>query len=181
MIEYFSQWGQDKFVIDYLKEKRKGFYVEIGAYHSSEISNTYILEKDYEWSGLSFEMDVKRTVEFNNNRKNRCLLMDATLCNFEHLFEHLNLPQRIDYLSIDVDPEEANLEVLKKIPLHKHRFSIITIEHDLYRNFRRNMYIKKSQHDILKHHGYKLASDLLDYADIKKRIGVEDWWVDSTI
>jgi len=39
-----SQAGQESFVLNSLKEKRGGFYVEIGGYHSKNDSNTYLLE-----------------------------------------------------------------------------------------------------------------------------------------
>ena len=66
---YHSQAGQDKFVLESLDYKRNGFYVEIGAFHSKNISNTYVLEQDYNWNGISFEIVPEWTDEFNLNRK----------------------------------------------------------------------------------------------------------------
>ena len=47
---------QEKFVIDILKGKKNGYYVELGAAHYSNGNNTYLLEKDYDWKGVSFEI-----------------------------------------------------------------------------------------------------------------------------
>jgi hypothetical protein len=65
-----SQAGQDRFVLQSLDYKHNGFYLEIGAYNSKEISNTYILEKQYNWSGVSFDIIPEYVDEFNLNRKN---------------------------------------------------------------------------------------------------------------
>ena len=51
----WSQSMQDIFVMSMLNGKRNGVYVEIGADQPRVISNTYLLEKDFDWSGISFE------------------------------------------------------------------------------------------------------------------------------
>ena len=53
----WSQSMQDMFVLSMLDGKRNGIYVEIGADQPRVISNTYLLEKDFDWSGISFELD----------------------------------------------------------------------------------------------------------------------------
>lgn len=50
-----SEAGQDNWVIEKLRGKRNGFYVDCGAAHPSLISNTYRLEKEYEWNGICIE------------------------------------------------------------------------------------------------------------------------------
>ena len=50
-----SQIGQDLFVLRELKEKRGGFFVEIGGHDGVTHSNTYLLEKEYEWEGIVVE------------------------------------------------------------------------------------------------------------------------------
>lgn len=51
----FSQIQQDRWVIDELKGKRNGFFVEIGAYDGQHFSNTFMLEGEYGWSGILAE------------------------------------------------------------------------------------------------------------------------------
>ncbi len=53
----FSQAKQDIFVINCLKFKKDGFFVEIGGNHPIICSNTYLLEKDYNYKGIIVEMD----------------------------------------------------------------------------------------------------------------------------
>ena len=55
-MDYRGNSGQEKFVLDLLKNKTNGYYVELGAFHSKDGSNTYYLENDYNWNGVSFEI-----------------------------------------------------------------------------------------------------------------------------
>jgi len=50
-----SQIGQDLFVLSELQLKRDGFFVEFGAASGKELSNTYLLEKRYGWTGILAE------------------------------------------------------------------------------------------------------------------------------
>jgi hypothetical protein len=59
-----SQAGQDRFVLQSLNYKYNGFYLEIGAYNSKDISNTYILEKQY-----GFRTKVLKSFPDQNSEK----------------------------------------------------------------------------------------------------------------
>ena len=50
-----AQVFQDMFVLYILKEKRNGFFVEFGATDGIYLSNTFMLEKHYGWSGCLAE------------------------------------------------------------------------------------------------------------------------------
>ncbi|MBE9064944.1 FkbM family methyltransferase, partial [cf. Phormidesmis sp. LEGE 11477] len=51
---FASQRGQDYYVDKLLNGKKDGFFVDVGANHPTEISNTIYLERKG-WNGLSFE------------------------------------------------------------------------------------------------------------------------------
>lgn len=165
---------QENFTLDLLKEKRNGYYVELGAFHSKECSNTYYLESDYDWTGVSFEVMNDRLQEFNSNRKNPCY-GDAITFNYIDYFEKNNFPKQIDFLQIDIDnggneynTEYAGLRALIAVPLNVYRFNVITFEHDTNMYFK-NSIIRDIQREILDSLGYSLV-----VRDIH-----EDWWVDS--
>ena len=170
----WSQSMQDIFVMSMLDGKRNGVYVEIGADQPRVISNTYLLEKDFDWSGISFELDADKVAFFNTIRENKCLCEDATLYNYKSLFEELNYPKQIDYLQLDIDPAEGTLRALKALPLDDYRFSVITYETDVYSS---GADIQDEQIEILESHGYQLVAK-----NVKcEGNPYEDWWIDPAI
>ena len=50
-----SQLSQDLWVTFRTKNKRAGYFVDIGACHPTNLSNSYLLEKSYEWNGILVE------------------------------------------------------------------------------------------------------------------------------
>jgi FkbM family methyltransferase len=55
MSKSYSQIGQDLNVLKFYKNKRNGYFVEIGASDGITLSNTYLLEKDFGWHGICAE------------------------------------------------------------------------------------------------------------------------------
>jgi FkbM family methyltransferase len=54
MVNY-SQLGQDLEIIKKYNHKKGGFFLEIGASDGIQMSNTYLLEKHYDWKGICVE------------------------------------------------------------------------------------------------------------------------------
>ena len=177
---YRGNSSQEKFVTEIFNGKKNGVYVELGAFDSKLGSNTFYLESDYDWSGVSFEISEDRKLEFQTNRKNPCF-GDALEFNYISYFENNNFPKQIDYLQVDIDAgyqhngrpfgnHYLSLLGLISLPLTQYRFSIITFEHDANMYFR-NSAIRDAQREILDSLGYALVV----------REKHEDWWVDPAV
>lgn len=172
----------DNFVLDLLKNKKHGYYVELGSAEPTvEGNTTYQLEKDYEWTGVSFDYNKKFADEFNKVRKNPCLAENAITFDYKKYFEENNFPKRIDYLQVDVDTgyrndgrplgnPGSNLLGLIALPLNTYRFTVVTFEHDALIHYKLNA-IRDAQREIMDSLGYSLV----------QRHHHEDWWVDPQI
>ena len=169
----YSQAHQDLFVRAMLDFKTGGSYVEIGASEPKQSNNTFILERDFKWSGISFEINPLLVEAFRAVRLNPCLASDATTFDYLNYFTENNFPKQIDYLSLDIDPAEITYQALKRIPLSDYRFSVITYEHDRYSSGADCM--KKSR-DYLEGFGYvRVVSNVLCCGR-----DFEDWYVDPS-
>ena len=77
VIKSKAQIFQDLFVLYYLNEKRTGFFVEFGATNGISLSNTYLLEKEYGWTGILAEPGIIWNSQLKSNRNcsidNRCV------------------------------------------------------------------------------------------------------------
>ncbi len=80
-----SQVFQDMFILMMLNGKTNGKYLEIGAHEPIVHSNTYILEKHFNWNGVSLEIDSNKINKFNGIRDNFCQLKDATNADYDKI------------------------------------------------------------------------------------------------
>lgn len=168
-----SQAHQESFVLNVLDEKRKGFYLELGGGWPIKNSNTFLLEAEYDWSGISFEIDQKRAKKYNEIRKNKTLCENAITFDYLNYFKMNNVPKQIDYLQMDLHPAEDTLKALKSLPTDDYRFSVITYEHNGYDN----KLNKDQSQEILKGLGYTLVVENLTFLTI----AYEDWWIDPNV
>lgn len=173
-----SQAGQDVFVLSALGWKREGTFVEIGAADPVLSSNTALLADEFDWRGMSVELDGSYAPRWAKRRKGSMFLAeDATKFNWRGA---LGFTERFDYLSLDIDPPEATLAVLEALPLDVVRFSVITYEHDAWKGDFRP---RERSREILTAHGYKLV-----VPDVRTHVfwpymgpdpqPFEDWWID---
>jgi hypothetical protein len=170
----YSQSMQDMFVLSMLDGKKNGTYVEIGADKPRVINNSYLLESQYDWKGVSFEIESNKVEYFNTIRNNKCICADATKFDYKNLFDEREYPKQIDYLQLDCDPPQITLECLKKLPLEDYRFSVITFETDLYAGGHE---VQKEQEEILVKLGYeRIVKNVQNEGN-----PYEDWWIDPTV
>lgn len=139
MTEYLGVSAQEKFALAMSGYKKDGFYVELGAFHSVNGSNTFHLERDYNWSGVSFEIVDEKREEFISNRTNPCF-GDALKFDYLAYFNDNFFPKQIDYLQVDIDAGyDTNIRPITPyttllglitLPLTQYRFNVIVFEHD---------------------------------------------------
>src|SRR3989339_633328 len=63
----YSQTGEDIIIDFFLKEKKSGFYIDVGAYHPVNLSNTYKFYKRG-WNGVNIEPNHNKLSLFKNQR-----------------------------------------------------------------------------------------------------------------
>ena len=173
-----GQAEQDKFVLNILKNKKKGFFLEIGSRDPVEINNSYILEKEYGWTGIMVEYDKTWLSHYKEKRPNSIHVMeDATKIDYKTLFEENNVPLNLDYLQIDLEVENGStLNTLKKLNsevMDKHKFATITFEHDIFRT--NYLDTRLASRKIFEDRGYVRV-----FSDVNNRdvcYAYEDWWV----
>lgn len=69
-----SQLGQDLWVLERCGYKRGGFFVEFGATDGVMLSNTWLLEKHFDWHGICAEPNPQFFSELQQNRT--CMVSD---------------------------------------------------------------------------------------------------------
>lgn len=169
----YSEAYQDMFVLTMHSGRRGGTYLEIGSAHPHYGNNTALLE-EFGWKGISIDIDPKAVEEFNKVRKNKAICTDATQIDYFKLLE--KMPHDIDYLQIDIDPADVSLKVLKMIPFDKHRFGVITFEHDAYTQVDDTVRVESRKY--LESLGYTLLVPNVAPDDWRY---YEDWWISDSI
>jgi Methyltransferase FkbM domain len=73
---YFSQKGQDRWVVERaLRGRKNGYFVEVGAGDGRTHSNTYALERDHGWTGVLVEANPAYRAAIARTR--RCAHVEA--------------------------------------------------------------------------------------------------------
>jgi hypothetical protein len=176
MNTFYSQAGQDQYVLKVLNYKKRGFFLEIGSNHPIHINNTYILENKYEWSGIMVDNDNSFLELYKKHRSNsKYIINDATKIDYINYLDNMNAPTNIDYLQIDLEVVNRStldcLELLNNSIFDKYKFATITFEHDIYRGDHYNT--REKSREIFKNRGYKLV-----FPDVSNNNNkFEDWYV----
>jgi len=123
-----SQAWQDIFVHSICGEN--GTYIEIGAYKPKKANNTFNLEKHFNWTGFSVEIDQTHKNDWEKGRKNKIYWGDALAFDYLKALEEQSLPNKINYLSCDIEPPNNTLTALKNVINQGIVFDCITFEHD---------------------------------------------------
>jgi hypothetical protein len=164
----YSQIGQDNIVSSLCERKNGGFFVDIGCGFPTYISNTFLLENEYNWSGICLDIEDQQDpggLTWSELRpKSHHLIADALTIDYEKVFAECNCPRTVDYLSIDLEPPDLTLECLFRIPFEKYTFNVITFETDEYREGGERR--RAESRTFLAKHGYRLLQTLNRQDDV---------------
>ena len=165
----YGQSDQDIWVLSMLDGLHNGTYLEIGAGWPEHISNTALLEMQFEWNGVSLDyQDVYPDMWMSAGRKSFVKGNGQTV-DFDQLLS--TMPLVIDYFSIDCDPGCITFEILQRVPWDRYQFRLITFEHDCYEE---GPEIKDASRDFLWSQGYELVANNISHMGIAT--DYEDWW-----
>lgn len=99
----YSQDHEDLFLVNYFKNKKEGFYLDLGCHHPKRFSNTYLLYKKG-WKGINIDANKWAIILFKFLRprdQNMCALINTSyepVCFYQFNESALNgilLPQRV--------------------------------------------------------------------------------------
>lgn len=170
---FHSQACQDRFVASVLGlPSTGGLFVDIGAGHPTNGSNTAYLECERGWRGVLCDRQWAHELARWRDSRNM-VFSDALDVEWGKVLPTLARDGWIDYLSLDLEPPLLTLQVLASLPLQSVRFKVATIEHDLYR---RNNSIRMAIRGIMLGHGYELVAEDVCCVIGDRAMPFEDWW-----
>lgn len=195
-----SQVGQDLWVLEMLNNKKNGFFIDIGAYDGHCLSNSYMLEKEFEWNGLAIEADP---IPFKNMCDIRnCTCINKAITNYNgvckfyqdplsgkisdngieieaitliELFKQYDVPKIIDYISLDI--EGGEYDALLGFPFNEYKFLTLTVEHNIYQGNPQQIKNKSDIFDLLTINNYLRIKNNVDDNGNK----FEDWYVHNDL
>lgn len=176
-----SEFKQDVIADKFLKEKRNGFFVDIGASYYEQCNNTYFFEKEREYRGVAVEMNSTFCQEWPAHRPNTILINeDATKVDYVKVLAEANAPDMIDFLSVDIDPNTATWEALKKVMDTKYTFGVIAFEVDYGGDLQNKdrFSVRDPSRSYLVARGYVLVCELFANGGAYH---VDDIWVHKSI
>jgi SAM-dependent methyltransferase len=167
----YSQADQDIFVLSMLDGRRNGTYLEIGCNDGFVYNNTALLETVFGWTGVSIDSHKPWIDAWSRHNpvEHACGLEIDYL---DLLHRHGMNQSTIDYLSLDCDPPEQTLKILKRLPFDQIQFAVITFEHDCHAH---GPEVKHASRDYLNSHGYQLV--VSNISENGLATDFEDWWV----
>ena len=123
--KFFSQCGQDKIIRDhFFPNKKKGFFVEIGAFDGITGSNCYYFEKFLKWEGIAFEPSIIQFEKLNNNRK--CKVINKAIADSIKKVDFLEVIEGLTQMSGIKNENYTAEKIIKNNTRSKTKISNIT-------------------------------------------------------
>jgi FkbM family methyltransferase len=133
-----SQLRQDLFVLSEVNFKQRGYFVEFGATNGIDLSNTYLLETEFAWSGILAEPAKVWQKKLQANRPNASL---ESLCVWKDSNSTLAFNET-DYPELSTIESFSDKDVHKNIRQAGKKYEVQTISlYDLLIKHRAPKYI----------------------------------------
>jgi hypothetical protein len=173
----YSQAGQDLFALELFG--KKGTYIDIGSGEPIRNNNSYLLEVKNNWSGFCLDFNISQKINWEKTpeRINKVYWSDATTFDYRNAIIENKLPNNVDFLSCDIDPQEKTFITLKKVFADGLRPKSIAFETDLYREKTDYSSLAES---FLKPYGYEIGVKNV-YSNLKKNKIFETWFVHKSL
>jgi hypothetical protein len=133
-MKYYSQLNQDIIVDRMMQQKVNGTFLDVGASYFDDMNNTYFFEKERLWRGVAVEIDERYNEGWKNRPHTFYINEDALKVDYAKVLADNNMPDVIDYLSVDLEPPEVTYQAFCKIMETKYIFNVITFEVDYHRD-----------------------------------------------
>jgi FkbM family methyltransferase len=112
-----SQLRQDLFVLSELNFKKNGFFVEFGATNGKDLSNTYLLEKNFGWTGILSEPAIIWKAEIEKNRPHS-FIETSCVWNVSDLTLKFNETKKPELSTINIYSEKDGHSLARKSGNH---------------------------------------------------------------
>ena len=111
--KFFSQSGQDRILKDhFFKNKKKGFFVELGAFDGIEGSNCFYFENSQAWNGIAVEASNTQFSKLKKNRK--CVVLNLAISSSEKEVEFYDVHGGLAQMSGINDNNYSTKDIVEK-------------------------------------------------------------------
>ena len=113
----YSQFNEDAFLKKYFKNKKKGFFIDIGCHHPFKANNTFLLYRSG-WSGINIDLN-KISIDLFDIARPRDINICAAISNKEGIIEYY-LPNN-NPLSSEITTNKNFSKILKNVHGNKYQ------------------------------------------------------------
>ena len=142
--KYFSQLKLEDCLDELFLHKKNGTFLDVGCCTPFYVSNTAGLEVNHGWRGIGVDIsphdgskwgsDTSEHDERWELRPNTKIYEASALdFDFQKAFDECDMPAVIDFVNVDIDTVQNNVEVVRKLLQTDRKFDVILMETDHFK------------------------------------------------
>src|SRR6185295_5167662 len=125
-VKFYSQVGQDRFLLEnFFRGKRRGVFVDVGAYDGEKFSNSLFFERSMGWTGLCVEPLPSAFAKLKTLRRVACERI--CVADFEGQAEFVETDAGIDekmLSGLSANFDERHVERLRRVATRTMRLQV---------------------------------------------------------